>query len=305
MVKTERSWRYLWTRLSLCVIGSLWNLGPAAAQSPVLSNEHFELVLHPDAKIVSRHDNGWETNMVVEQDGLRVRINWSDSRALLLFPTSTLRVQNEETRDGKILTAYLDSQKYKITQTKREIGWILPGQEVFFRTRGGNISQAVGTADYLKMRRDTPSGRVTLESAAGTTDALLKKGVLETFDGPEFTEHIYLVRGLAFRAGPVTLRIPLPAGPFLKGLPADRYFTIAPTIEPLPEPAAQNKPLKEKDPLQAEPATWSSPELKARIVGPDEDPLNAKRENIVKHPEDPLKAKTSRDSEELLRVKDY
>ncbi len=277
----------------------------ALCDKPVLSNQRFELVLSPEAKIISRHDNGWQTKMVVEENGQRVRINWSDDSAVFLFPTSTLRIKNQETANGSTLMAYLDAESFKITQSKKEIGWVLPDHEVFFRTRGGNITQAVGTSDYLRLRRDTPSGRVTLESSAGTTDALLKNGVLETFDGPELADHVYMVRGLAFHKGPITLRIPLPQGPFLDGLPQDRYLTIEREITPIPKPAAQSQPVDEQDPLQAAPATWSSPELRAKTGDPNEDPINARREKRIKHDQDPLKAKTTPDSEELLRVKSY
>lgn len=277
-----------------------------SAEPVVLTSPSVELVISEEATIVSRHDNGWETKMVVEQDGQRVRISWKQDQAVLLFPTTSLRVKTEEKHKERKVTTYLNEAKYLITETPREVSWKLPGQDVFFRKRGGRISQAMGTADYLKLYRNTPGGRVTLQSSAGKTDALLNdKGELETFDGPEVGEHVYLVRGLALKKGPVTLRYRLPSGPFLDGLPADRFLTINQPVKPLPEPAAREPETRPEDPLQAKPATWSSPELNANSGKREEDPLNARREKIVKHPEDPLRAKTSKNSEELLRVKDY
>ena len=281
-------------------------LTAALSEPIILKSPHMELVVSEGAKIVSRHDNGWETKMVVEEDGQRVRVSWREEQALILFPNSSLRVKLGEGPEGPQVTAYLNAQKYQVTKSPREISWKLPGQDVFFRTRGGKISQAVGSADYLKLYRNTLGRRVTLQSSAGKTDALLNdKGELETFDGPEVMEHQYLVRGLALQKGPVTLRFPLPSGPFLNGLPADRYLTVNQEIKPLPQPEPKQAEVRAGDPLQAKPRTWSSPELNAKTGSPEKDPLNARREKIVKHPEDPLKAKTAPDSEGLFQVKDY
>jgi len=278
----------------------------AMAQEPTLKSDLFELYLHPDSKVVSRFDNGWETKMVVEHEGERVRVKWSDEEALFLFPTSTLRLKSEALGSERTVTAFLNGDKYEVKDSSREVSWRLPGQDVFFQKRGGKITQAVGSSDFLKLIRDTPSGRLTLQSSAGLTDALINnKGKLETFDGPAIEDHIYMVRGLSFQKGPVDLRIPLPSGPFLEGLPENHYLTIQDEIVPIPKPAARTEPEEKSDPLQAEPATWDSPELRARSGDSAEDPLNVRKENRVKHPEDPLKAKTSKDSEEVLRAKDY
>jgi hypothetical protein len=147
---------------------------------------------------------------------------------------------------------------------------------------------------------------MNLTSSIGMTDAVLNsEGKLETFDGPDLSEHLYLVRGFALQAGPITLRLPLPKDPFLNGLPEDRYLWVRKEVELPTQPAARTAPVPEEDPLEAGPATWGSPELKAKFNEPNEDPLAAKKERRVKHETDPLKARTEPDSEELLRVKDY
>ena len=277
------------------------------ADTPLLKNEQFELLLHPEAKIISQFDNGWETFLVVEHEGQRVRVNWKEDQALLLFPNSTIRLKSEATPSGgSNITTFVDGERYEVKRSAKEIGWLLPGQQIYFQTWGGQISQAVGTADYLKLHRDSISGRLKLESSVGVTDALLNsKGQLETFDGPEYTEHLYLVRGLAFKQGPVTVRVPLPQGPFLKGLPSDRFLLVEKEMVPLAEPAAVGEPEERRDPLQAQPPTWDSPQLRAKFNEPTEDPLSVKKERRVRYDEDPLKAKTSKDSEEILRVKSY
>lgn len=281
--------------------------GTLAQQATTLRGPHYELSLDPKATILSRFDNGWETKMVVEYEGQKVRISWKDDLALILFPTSTLRLKVEESMSGsQTVTANLDADRYLVKKNPREVAWILPGQEVYFKTRGGQVSQVVGTNDYLKIWRDTRSGRMTLQSNAGQTDALINgKGTLEAFDGPQPTEHLYLVRGLAFRQGPVTVRLRLPESPFLKALPADRFLTIEKELVGLPEPAAQAAPENKVDPLQAEPATWDSPQLRAKFNEPGTDPLSVKKETRLKNDGDPLKAKSAPDSEEILRVKDY
>lgn len=278
----------------------------AQAQQPILESPLFQLELHPDCKVLTSFDNGWQTRMVVEYEGQQIRINWGQDQALILFPTSTLRVKSEETKDGFILRTTSDGTRYEIKKSAREIGWLLPDHEVFYRTRGGKVLQAVGTNDFLKVRRDTRAGRVYLESKAGLTDALINsQGELEIFDGPEVASHIYFVKGFAFRQGPVTVKMPLPEGPFLNALPSDRFLTIEKTLEPLPEPTAKEEVVEAKDPLQAAPRTWSSPELRAKKTDPSEDPLSVKKERRVKHPVDPLKAKTQENSEEVLRAKGY
>lgn len=276
----------------------------AAAQSTKLEGDGFELLVAPDATVVSRQDNGWETKMVLEQNGQRVRVSWRQDQAVILFPNSSVRVTAADGREGKRITTFDNGTKYEVIKSGREISWKLPGQDVFFRTRGGRVSQVVGNSDYLKLYPDTLGKRITVESSAGRTDALLNnKGQLETFDGPDVTDHVYLVRGFAYQKGPVTLRFPLPEDLFIDGLPKDRYLTVHQDIKPLPkvEKAAVETP--EKRPLEAKPATWDSPELRATEGKPDEDPLHSKREKIVKHPQDPLRAKTSPDSEGILQVK--
>lgn len=282
----------------LCLVCVAW------AQKPTLQNDYYRILIHPEAKVVSKFDNGWETKMVVEHEGQRVRINWRGDNALILYPNTTVRLKLQPTSDGESVICRVNGEKYEVAYSKREIAWKIPGQDVFFRTTGGKVTQAVGTADFLKLRRDTPSGRVTLESSVGVTDALLRKGKLEIFDGPEITEHVYMVRGLAFQQGPVTIRIPLPEGPFLDGLPEDRFLLVKRDITPIAQPTANTPEEKEKDPLQAEPYTWSSPELRAREGDPGEDPLHVRKEERVKHPTDPLKATTGNDPS-VLQVKDY
>ena len=280
---------------------------PAAAQTPLLKSQHAELVVPPGAQISDRYETSWETRMTVEYEGVRVRVNWKENEAIFHFPTSTMRLRvTPDGKSSKIAVNY-NADKYVVEKSPREIGWLLGDQQqIYYQCRGGKIAKAIGPSDYLKLNRQSQWGRLNLTSSAGTTDALLNSdGVLETFDGPEVLDHLYLVRGLAIQAGPITLRLPLPDDPFLEGLPSDRYLTIAKEVKALPEPSAQAGPAKEEDPLQANPATWGSPELKAKFNDPGEDPLSVKKETRVKHEEDPLKARTSPDSEELLRVKDY
>jgi hypothetical protein len=280
--------------------------GSSLAQSPVLQNEHFELVLAPGSQISDRYSNGWETRMTVEHEGQRVRVNWSNDQALFHFPTSTVRVRVTPDGISNTIKLNFDAEQYVVKKSPREIGWLLGDQQIYFQTRGGRVSKVIGPSDYLKLGRQSQWGRMSLTSSIGTTDTLLNSdGKLETFDGPEFSEHLYLVRGLALQAGPITLRVPLPDDPFLNGLPADRYLWVRKEVELPPEPAARSAPVREEDPLEAQPASWGSPELKAKFNDPNEDPLAAKKERRVKHETDPLKARSAPDSEELLRVKDY
>lgn len=276
------------------------------AEQVRFESDGFEMVVSSDAKIVSQHDDGWEKKLVVEQGGHRVRVSWRQDQALILFPTGTVKITAADTSIGRTITTFVDGVKYEVVRAPREIHWKLPGQEVYFRTRGGQVNQVIAQGDFLKLHLDTPARRLTLESNAGRTDALLNdKGALETFDGPEVAEHVYMVRGLAYQKGPITLRFPLPASPFIEGLPKDRFLLVR---EELPPPAQTSQPVSEefdsRDPLQATPSTWSSPELNAKQGSSKEDPLNARREKRVRHPQDPLKARTERDSENLLQLKE-
>ncbi|MFA5503843.1 MAG: hypothetical protein WC314_05495 [Vulcanimicrobiota bacterium] len=280
---------------------------PVFAQTPVLQNEHFELLFPPGAQITDRYENSWETRMTVEHEGIRVRVNWKDDELLFHFPTSQLRARVVSEGNSNTINVNYNAGKIVIKKSPREIGWLLSDQQqLFFQTRGGQVAKVIGPSDYLKLGRQTPWGRISVVSSAGTTDALLNsQGTLEVFDGPELSEHLYLVKGLEIKAGPITLRLPLPSDPFLEGLPADRYFSIQQEVEALPEPAARQTEEKAPDPLRADPATWGSPELRAKFNAPDEDPLSVKKEKRVRHEVDPLRARTAPDSEEILRVKDY
>ena len=244
-----------------------------------MKNSFFQLDLAPEAKIVSRFSNGWETKLVAEHNGERVRITWSDTEARFLFPQSTLRLRAKDTPVGFEIKASLDGERYQVKRSKREIVWALPEHDVFFKTRGGRVSQVVGSHGFLKLRRNTRAQRLTLESSSGITDALVNsKGVLETFDGPELGEHVYFVQGLAFQVGPVTLKIPLPSDPFFSALSPEHYFVVQKELIPLAKPVATPTVVKKKDPLQADPPTWNSPELKARTGKAGADPLHLERE---------------------------
>lgn len=276
------------------------------AQQPLrLENEGFNIVVSSEAKLVSQHDDGWEIKMVVEHAGQRVRISSRKDQALILFPSGTVKVSVSDQAGARTITTFIDGKRYEIIKSPREIKWSLAGQEIYFRTRGGTVTQAIGNDDFLKVRTDTPARRITLESSAGTTDALINnKGVLETFDGPQVSDHLYMVRGFAYQKGPITLRFPLPESPFLEALPKEHYLTVREELTPLASPT---RPVVEEDtgdPLQATPATWNSPELKAEEGKRKDDPLNFRREKRVRHPEDPLRAKTDRDSEDLLQLKE-
>lgn len=278
---------------------------PCLAQAPELKSEYCELILAPGSEITDHFSNGWETRMTVLHEGQRVRVNWKEDQALFHFPTSILRVRVVPDGESTNINVQFDAEKYTIKRSPREIGWLFGEEQIFFQTRGGRVANIVGPSDFLKLGRLSQWNRMTVVSSVGTTDALLKEGKLETFDGPELSEHVYLVRGFALQAGPITLRVPLPEDPFLNGLPEDRYLLVKKEVELPAQPQARSAPEKEQDPLQADQATWGSPELKAKFNEPSEDPLSVKKEKRVRYDEDPLKAKTAPDSEELLRVKDY
>lgn len=291
---------------TLAFVLFFWLAGSGSAQTPLLENEHFELVLAPGAQVSDRYSNDWETRMTVQHEGQRVRVNWREDQALLYFPTSTVRLRVVPDGTSQTITLNFDAEKYVIKKSPREIGWLLGEEQIYFQTRGGRVSKVIGPSDYLRLGRQTQWGRMNLTSSIGMTDAVLNsEGKLETFDGPDLSEHLYLVRGFALQAGPITLRLPLPKDPFLNGLPEDRYLWVRKEVELPTQPAARTAPAPEEDPLEAGPATWGSPELKAKFNEPNEDPLAAKKERRVKHETDPLKARTEPDSEELLRVKDY
>ena len=294
----------------LLLLGS----SPLRVWAETLETPYYRLRINPSAKITEQVDTGWEKMMTVELDGQRARVRWKPDGFTVIFPDATLRTvvtpPGASTQAYELITDF-EGQRYRIRKSAREVGWVLPGQEVFFRTYGGKIASVLGSSDFLKVTRDTKGGRIAVESNAGTSDVLLRKGKLEVFDGPELQSHIYFVRGLAFQRGPITLEIPLPAEPFLNALPADRYLWVkgkatSPAAEPDP---GQEQPLEQgqspMDPLEAEPSSWESPVYRANQGDAKEDPLNARRE--VRHPSkhDPLRATTTPDSEEVLRVKDY
>lgn len=287
--------------ITLILLVSSW----AGAQGLTLEGEAFELSVAPGAKIVRRVDSAQQTHVTLAHEGQKIQIRFGADDLFVNFPTSTLRLRKRvlDSAGAYQLVTDFAGKRYTVKRSRKEISWLLPGQEVFFRTRGGKVIQAVGTADFLKLRRNTPAKRVVLESSAGVTDATLINGELELFDGPEVEGHVYFVRGLAFQQGPITLRIPLPDGPFFDALPADRYHRVVHTPAPLPEPAPRAVKVEKKDPLQAEPSTWDSPIYRANNGEKGKDPLNARREKRTDWRKRALEAKEQRNSEEVLRVK--
>ncbi len=294
-----------WVALATCLFAAIT---PALAQG--LSTPQYRLKVHPKAKIVERVDTGWEVLMTVELDGERARVRWKPDGFTAIYPNGTLRAQlnPQATAAAFELTTDFEGKRYKIIRTAREVSWKLAGQDIFFRTYGGKVSNVVGTSDYLNITRDTRGGRLSLESQAGTSDVLLKGGKLEVFEGPGIAEHTYFVRGLAFRRGPLTLEVPLPEEPFLKALPADRFLLVesqskpAATDTPDETPAFEAESL-EGNPLQAEPSSWESPVYRTNPVDRKEDPMNARREVRASNKDRPLDARTAPDSEDILRVK--
>lgn len=278
-----------------------------------LSAPQFRLKIDPKAKITHRADNGWEKSMTVELHGEQARVRFRPDGVLVIFANGTLRSQlNPHASETSYeLVTDFEGKRYKVTRSAREISWLLPGHEVFFRTFGGKVASAVGSSDFLNITRDSQAGRLSVESQAGTSDILLRKGALEVFEGPELLEHTYFVKGLAFHRGALTLEIPLPEEPFLKALPANRFLLVeslqAPPVEPGGEPIPDFVPEPETSrsgPLDAEPSSWDSPVYRSQKVDRKDDPFNARREVRASSKERPLDAKTAPNSEELLQVKD-
>lgn len=282
-----------------------------SSRGETLVAPQYRLKIDPQARIVERVDTGWEVLMTVEKDGERARVRWKPDGFTVLFPDATLRAQLDPnaSRTAYQLTTDFEGKRYKVTRTPREVSWVLPGHEVFFRTYGGRVSNAVGTSDFLNITRDSKSGRLSLESQAGISDVLLNKGALELFDGPEILSHAYFVRGLAFQRGPITLEVPLPEEPFLNALPANRYLLVS-SEKPRPavtEETGSTAPPEEpspRNPLDAEPPSWESPIYRANQGDRKEDPMNARREVRHSAKDRPLDARTAPDSEALLQVQD-
>lgn len=279
-----------------------------------LSAPQYRLKIDPRAKISERVDTGWEKLMTVELEGQRARIRWREDEVSVIFPDGTLRTKLSPGAGpaNYQLTTDFEGKRYRVQRSPREIGWLLPGEEIFFRTYGGKVTNVVGSSDYLKVTRDSRGGRISLESQAGVSDLLLAKGVLEVFDGPEVTAHTYFVRGLSFHRGPITLEIPLPKEPFLDALPADRFLRVESKSTPAASPEDPSLPAEpvpessSRGPLDAEPSTWDSPIYRANLGEKKDDPLKSRREaQDYRQKGDPLKAKTEKNSEEILRVKDY
>ena len=249
--------------------------------------------------------------MAVTLDKQKARIRSHSGGTTILFPDNAIRIKEKTTAYGSSVTVDFAGKRYVVERSRREIRWKLPKEEVYFTTRGGAVTQALGDTNFLKIRRDTPSGRVTLESNSGTSDVLLHGNELEVFDGPALEQHPYFVRGLSFKQGPVLIEVPLPAGAFISALPPQHYLSFdnnpvaAEETDAEVDPYADYVEPKPSDPLRAEPADWHSPVNKPNIGDKKSDPLNAKREKRIKHKTDPLKAKTSKNSDKILRVKDY
>lgn len=282
----------------------------APGWAETLSAPQFRLKIDPSATITQRVETGWETSLTVEGKGQRARVRFRPDGVIVIFADGTLRAQlnSNASPTSYELTTDFEGRRYKVNRSAREISWLLPGHEVFFRTFGGKVASAVGSADFLNITRDSKGGRISLESQAGTSDVLLKKSKLELFDGPELAEHTYFVRGLAFRRGPLTLELPLPEEPFFNALPADRYLTVE-SRQPAPEPLEEALPEvpdegNSRGPLDAEPANWDSPVYRSSSPEKKSDPFNARREVRHSSKERPLDAKTAPNSESLLQVKD-
>lgn len=285
---------------------------PAGAQVMEMEKPGYTLSVAGSAQIEQQVESGLQTVATVSHEGQRIHIRATDDRLTVNFPKSTLRLQRRIVDSAGETETTIDfgGQRYVVREGRREIRWKLGSQDVFFRTRAGKVLQAVGSQDYLKLRRDTPSGRLIVESEAGTTDLSLVKGAIEVFDGPEIDRHLYFVRGLAFQQGPIRLVLPLPGDTFLDALPPERYLRIVHTPDPSPAPVNQSAETgaeqDKRDPLQADPSSWDSPVYRANLGDDKEDPLRARREYRPERKADPLGAKgQDSDSEEVLRVKDY
>lgn len=296
-------------RIALACLFIAGLAGTAGAQGLTLEAEEFQLQISPEAKVLRRQEIGQQTVLTLQHEGQKFQVRFGADDILVNFPTNTLRLRRSITDSAGNTKTVIDfaGKRYTVKHTQREIVWLLPGQEVYFRTRGGKVSQVVGTADFLKIRRDTPSRRLVLESNAGTSDLSLVKGKLEVFDGPELDGHVYFVRGLALQQGPITLTLLLPTDVFYDALPADHFLRVVHRPDPTPEPeaSAETPQVEERDPLQAQPSSWESPVYRANHGERKTDPLNAKREQRTDSSQGTLDAQEQRNSDEVLRVKDY
>lgn len=291
----------------LVLIASLPCLGDQS--STIVEGEGFRLKLLPGTEISAKNSSANLTVLTAALDKQKARIRSHSEETTILFPDNAIRIREKLTNHGYQITVDFAGRRYIVEKSRREIHWKLPGEEVFFTTRGGAVTQALSDKNFLKIRRDTPSGRATLQSNSGTSDVLLHNNTLEVFDGPAIEQHAYFVRGLAFKQGPVLIEIPLPGGVFIDALPRQRYLSFennpVAADTSVVDPYADYVEPKPADPLRAEPADWHSPVIKSNSGEKNSDPLNAKREKRIKHETDPLKAKTTKDSDEILRVKDY
>ncbi len=296
-------------RLATLLLGFAF-IAPAGAEQLLIGDAEVRIRIGPEVQVLKHVARAGEESFTLEDQGEVVQVRWRPDDLWVNLSEGVLRIKRHpgRTQDTWQLVADYSGERFTVGRGPREISWRLPQEDVFFQTRGGYVQQALGNSDHLKIRRDTPGRQVTVESRSGESVAKLGSKGLEVIDGPELENHRYFVRGLAFQLGAITVELPLPEDIFTKALAQDRYLTLIQRSVPEREPTQPASQFKERPahPLQAEPATWNSPSLRAVEVDRNEDPIRAKKEQRPDRKQgDPLKAITEKDSEELLRVKDY
>ncbi len=286
-------------RLSLLIV--LFLAQVAAAQHRTLAKSEWGEVfctaeaeikptVHPDRFTVSTPSG--PIHIVTSYDGV-----------IIQYPDQALRVRRSEVDEGTQILVQFNRKNYRVLQKKREWEWQFPDDEAYFRLRAGSVYDVLGTKGFLKIRRRGPIGNYRVVSEAGESHFEVGKDGIETHEGATPEQHPYLAPGVIFQEGPVGVAIYLPQRKLISSLDwslARRYTT------PLPEPPAPPPPAEpEVDPLRANQPEWHNPVMTPNAGDPKEDPLKLKPKPVGP-PEKgvDLKAKTSPDSDELLKVKE-
>lgn len=295
---------------SLVLLIALLLAGPAAADDlsgpgrrTLLAGPAGIVFCEGDLPIQSHGDSGRIT--VLTPSG-PIQVVPQAENLIIQYPDQSLRMRRTVADRETELLVQFGGKNYRFFDRKREWEWRFPEEQAFFTVSSGSLRQVIGDKGMLKVSSRPSTGLYHVVSEAGESDYRLagKPASIETVEGEGPDKHVYLTRGVIFQEGPVGLFVPLRGGALVAALDwscVRRFEAPLPgPKERLPEAAPQ------PDPLVAPPSEWRSQALEADTTPVGEDPMNLNLKPVPPAKrDDPLKATTAPNSEELLRVKDF
>jgi hypothetical protein len=272
--------------------------------------------IHPDVS---------GTRFSVDTPNGKVQVARGGEWWLIQFPDQTVRVRQTERLSGheEVLVQF-KGQNYRIEQSQGEWEWKFPDDHAYFHYYAGLLRDAVGDRGAFKVQHSLRHNSYTVASETGESKFRLLKHKLhtshhtlyqlETLSGQGAEKYPYLVKGVRFREGALSIFIAMPGGPLTAGLSESTVRTYTSDLAAEPSPIETSAPAANSDgpwttrreaadPLRAADVPPGGKVLDASATRRSPDPMNLGNTADKRERTDVLRAQTG-DDPAVLQVKE-